>query len=194
MCYELIQFQTSKFKLFNSLLLSVYLKQKNKPLRLAKSLKRKGAIKYGLNGISRQSDLYSDTMYSNHNMKCYPKQAQESNYKTWNKILILNQATNRPFRTGPSIQIIHSNTNRIFPLSLMFIVILKKCFFSLKAFCGLVFGLHSDFSQDHDYSRPKQGMFHLHFALSSEQKCCSRKKCPCTCIMVCKALGFQFLS
>ena len=75
MCYELIQFQTSKFKLFNSLLLSVYLKQKNKPLRLAKSLKRKGAIKYGLNGISRQSDLYSDTMYSNHNMKCYPKQA-----------------------------------------------------------------------------------------------------------------------
>ena len=28
-CYELIQFQTSKFKLFNSLFLSVYLKQKN---------------------------------------------------------------------------------------------------------------------------------------------------------------------
>ena len=54
-CYELIQFQTSKFKLFNSLFLSVYLKQKNKPLRLAKSLKRKGAIKYGLN-VDREAE------------------------------------------------------------------------------------------------------------------------------------------
>lgn len=145
--------------------------------------------------IVRQSGLYSDTMHSNHNMKCYPKQAQEGNYKTWNKILILNQATNRPFRTGPSIQIIHSKTYRIFPLSLMFIgVILKKCFFSLKAFCGLVFGLHSDFSQDHDYSCPKQGMFLLQFALSSEQKCCSRKMFiymfPGLCLLV-KLLDFS---
>ena len=55
MCYELIQFQTSKFKLFNSLFVSVYLKQKNKLLRLAKSSKRKGAIKYGLN-VDREAE------------------------------------------------------------------------------------------------------------------------------------------
>ena len=75
---------------------------------------------------------------------------------------------------------------------------LKKCFFSLKAFCGLVFGLHSDFSQDHDYSCPKQGMFLLQFALSSEQKCHSRKKNVHVNVSwfvpSWKALGFQLLS